>query len=176
MMMTQDDRATDTHLPHKIPFMRPGVILATWFGCGLLKPAPGSWGTLGALPFGIFILVCGGWPYLLIGIALITAIGLWAAKDYERRSGTHDSSSIVIDEVAGMWIALLPAALDPLSVFIAFILFRAFDILKPGPIGWVDKKLPGAPGVMADDILAGLCAAAVLFGIQYYAHHYAHIG
>jgi phosphatidylglycerophosphatase A len=151
-------------------FKHPAIILATWFGCGLMKPAPGTWGTIGALPFGIFMLVLGGWPILLAGAILISAIGYWAAAEYEKQSGTHDASSIVIDEVAGMWIALLPAALNPISAALAFILFRLFDILKPWPVGWADKKLPGALGVMADDILAGIIAAILLYGIRHYAH------
>ena len=158
-------------MPDTIPnFKNPAIILATWFGCGLMKPAPGTWGTLGALPFGVFMLVFGGWPALLAGVIIISAVGYWAAAKYEELSGTHDSSSIVIDEVAGMWIALLPAALNPISAALAFLLFRAFDILKPWPVGWADKKLPGALGVMADDILAGAIAAVLLYGIRHYAH------
>jgi phosphatidylglycerophosphatase A len=151
-------------------FKHPAIVLATWFGCGLMKPAPGTWGTVGALPFGIFMLALGGWPVLLAGAVIVSIAGYWAAGEYERQSGTHDSSSIVIDEAAGMWIALLTAALNPVSASLAFILFRAFDILKPWPVGWADKKLPGALGVMADDILAGVIAAILLYGIRRYAH------
>jgi phosphatidylglycerophosphatase A len=157
-------------MTNPVPFKTPAIILATWFGCGLMKPAPGTWGTLGALPFGVFMLVFGGWPVLLAGVVIISAIGYWAAGEYERLSGAHDSSSIVIDEVAGMWIALLPVALNPISAVLAFLLFRIFDILKPWPVGWADKKLPGALGVMADDILAGIIAAILLYGIRHYAH------
>ena len=78
----------------------------------------------------------------------------------------HDSKMIVIDEVAGQWIALLPAALNPALILIAFILFRFFDILKPWPISFIDKKVPGALGVMGDDIIAGLFAAICVFAVS----------
>ncbi len=153
--------------PPSAPFRYPAVWLATWFGCGLMRPAPGTWGTLGALPFGIIMMLFGGWPVLVVGIIAVSAAGYWAAERYEKLSGRHDASEIVIDEVAGVWIALLPAALNPLSVAFAFLLFRAFDILKPWPVGWADKKLPGALGVMADDLLAGVLSALCLIGIRY---------
>ncbi len=157
-------------LPPGLDFKSPPVLLATWFGCGLMKPAPGTWGTLGGLPFGIFMLALGGWPLLLAGVIAVSLAGYRAAAHYEKASGAHDSSEIVVDEVAGVWIALLPAALSPVSAGLAFILFRAFDILKPWPVGWADKKLPGALGVMMDDILAGLIAAVILYGVRRYAH------
>ena len=156
------------HKGEKLSFRHPSVILATWFGCGLLRPAPGTWGTLGALPFGVFITLYYG-PYNLAAAAVVVFImGLWAADRYEKLSGTHDSSSIVIDEVAGMWIAMIPAT----SLFmtaVAFALFRALDILKPWPVGWADKKLPGGFGVMADDVLAGGMAAVIVYGLRRYA-------
>ncbi len=132
-----------------------------------MRPGPGTWGTLGALPFGILMLVLGGWPVLLAASILISAAGYWAAGRYEELSGTHDASEIVIDEVAGMWIALLGAAVSGWTVALAFIVFRALDIFKPGPIGWADEKLPGAWGVMIDDILAGMATALIVWGIRY---------
>lgn len=145
----------------------PLILIALWFGCGLMKPGPGTWGTIGALPIGILLLVFGGWPVLLLAALAISVIGYFAAKRYEEQSGVHDASQVVVDEVAGMWIALIPAALTPISVITAFILFRFFDILKPWPVGWADKNLPGATGVMTDDILAGIIAALILVGLQY---------
>ncbi len=153
--------------PARVDFRNPAVWLATWFGCGLMRPGPGTWGTLGAMPFGVLMLMFGGWPVLLLGILIISAAGYWAAGKYEEMAGEHDASEIVVDEVAGVWIALLPAALAPLPVALAFILFRAFDILKPWPVGWADKKLPGALGVMVDDILAGIISAVCLLGLRY---------
>lgn len=151
-----------------IDFKDPSVWLATWFGCGLIRPAPGTWGTLGGMPFGIIILILGGWPVLFVASAIVFAIGLWAAKKFEEMTGEHDASAIVIDEVAGVWIALLPAAINMTHAGLAFLLFRFFDILKPWPVSWADKKLPGAMGVMLDDILAGVYAALILGGLRYY--------
>jgi phosphatidylglycerophosphatase A len=148
-------------------FKSPAIWLATWFGCGLMRPAPGTWGTLGALPFGILMLVFGGWPVLLAASVLISLIGYWAAGKYEAASGKHDASEIVIDEVAGMWIALMAVTTAAWTVGLAFLLFRALDIAKPWPVGWADKKLPGALGVMVDDILAGMIAALIVVGVRY---------
>ncbi len=154
-----------------IDFKKPYVWLATWFGCGLISRAPGTWGSLGALPPGIILLLWGGTPALLAGIILVTAIGFWAAKEFDAARGSHDSKMIVIDEVAGQWIALIPAlsagVLNPVLVVLAFILFRFFDILKPWPVSWFDKKLKGPAGVMGDDIVAGLYALICLWGILY---------
>ncbi|MFN3827457.1 MAG: phosphatidylglycerophosphatase A [Micavibrio sp.] len=151
----------------KINFKDPAIWLATWFGCGLMKPASGTWGTVGALPFGILIVAFGGfWP-LCAAIIAVCLVGHWAAGKFEEQSGEHDNGAIVIDEVAGMWIALLPAGLSIPHVLAAFVLFRFFDILKPWPISWADQKLPGALGVMVDDIIAGIFAALIITGAHF---------
>lgn len=148
-------------------FKQPYVWLATWFGCGLMKPAPGTWGTIGALPFGIIMLVLGGWQLLLAATIVIFMVGYWATDRYEKATGTHDAKEIVIDEVAGMWLTMTAAGTNPLYLLLAFLLFRCFDIVKRGPVGWCDKRLSGALGVMADDIVAGLLAALCLGGLHY---------
>lgn len=150
-----------------VNFKDPAIWLATWFGCGLMRPAPGTWGTLGGLPVGILIYAVGGWVALSAAIILISVAGYWAAGRFEAQTGEHDNGAIVIDEVAGVWIALIPAALNIPYVIAAFLLFRFFDILKPWPVSWADKKLPGALGVMADDIIAGIFAALVIVGARH---------
>lgn len=157
----------DFDLIKKIDFKDPAVWLASWFGCGFIRPAPGTWGTFGGLPFGIVILLFGGWPSLFIAMVLVTLIGWWAAERFEKMVGDHDNSTIVIDEVAGLWIALLPAGTSSFYIFLGFLLFRFFDILKPWPISWCDKKIPGGLGVMVDDLVAGLFAAIVIIGMRY---------
>ncbi len=147
-------------------FRNPWIVLATWFGCGLMKPAPGTWGTLGALPFGILILVLGGWPVLLLCAVAVTVVGVKAADVFMRESGAHDHPAIVVDEVAGMWVTLLAAVATPLSIVLAFGLFRFFDVLKPWPVGWLDRHIKGGRGVMADDIAAGIMAALTLGGLR----------
>lgn len=155
----------DPELLRTLDFKKPAVWVATWFGCGLLRPAPGTWGTLGALPAGLLILSCGGKAALLIAVLLAIPLGLWAAREFESMASAHDSPAIVIDEVAGMWITLLAATLTPLSIILAFALFRLFDILKPWPVSWLDKNIGGAWGVMLDDLAAGIAAALCLWGI-----------
>lgn len=151
----------------------PGVLLATWFGAGYLPKAPGTWGSLGALPFAWLILEHGG-PWVLLGaIVMVTAIGILAANDFMDRTGTEDPAAIVIDEVAGQWIVLLAAPPDLAAFALGFALFRFFDVLKPWPISWADRAIGGAFGVMLDDLLAGLfgliaMAFAIHFGGPYF--------
>ncbi len=135
--------------------------LATWFGSGLLKPAPGTWGTLAGLPVGIALL----WfdPAILsITTLLFIFIGWWATDTVQKKTKEHDSSYIVIDEVIGIWIALLACSFSWVHFLVAFALFRFFDILKPWPIGWLDQKIKGAWGVLCDDIVAGLFAGVTI--------------
>jgi phosphatidylglycerophosphatase A len=157
----------DPDLIAKLDFKNPATWVATWFGCGLMSPAPGTWGTLGGLPIGLIILALGGKAALVCAILFLIPIGFWAAKKFEEMTGVHDSSVIVIDEVVGIWITLLATTLAPLSIILAFALFRFFDILKPWPISWLDRNLKGPWGVMLDDIAAGKFAAFCLFGINY---------
>lgn len=149
-------------------FKTPAALIATWFGCGLMRPAPGTWGSLGALPFGIIFLVLGGPVVLALAAMVLYPIGLWATKEVIKGSGEdHDPQIVVVDEVVGMWIALIPAIISPLSVVLAFILFRGFDALKPWPVSYFDQKVPGAHGVMLDDVAAGIMAALCLVGLRY---------
>jgi phosphatidylglycerophosphatase A len=151
----------------KLNFKSPATWISTWFGCGLMRPAPGTWGSLGALPFGILFLVWGSPVILALSCIILFPIGIWATKEVLKGSGDDsDPQMVVVDEVIGQWIALIPAALNPVSVVLAFALFRAFDILKPGPVGYCDRKLPGAWGVMMDDVVAGLLAALCLYGLR----------
>lgn len=149
----------------------PYVWLATWFGFGLINPAPGTWGSLGALPFGLLLFKLTGLWGLVVGIIVVTLIGYWAADRFEKHTGIHDGKMVVIDEVAGQWIALLPGlyffGIDFLYVLLAFALFRLFDITKPWPASYFDRRVKNAIGVMGDDIIAGLYAALVIIGIIY---------
>ena len=141
----------------------PAALLATWFGAGLLPDAPGTWGSAAALPCGLLLWWLGGPPVLLAGAAIVTALGWWAAARYVRLTRTKDPGEIVIDEVAGQWLAMLPAAGDPTALLASFLLFRAFDIVKPFPANWCDRRVPGGLGVMLDDLVAGAYAALALW-------------
>lgn len=139
---------------------------------GLAPKAPGTVGTLVALPFGVAILMFFGSQTLFILSILITLIAIKSIDKYEARTVTHDSSNIVIDELVGMWIAL---AIAPgiafglndlgdwkngifLQIALSFIFFRLYDIKKPSLIGRIDREAKGGWGVMGDDILAGFAA------------------
>lgn len=139
-------------------------LIGTFFGAGLIRPGPGTWGSLAALPVSWFILDIYGRPGLLLATLLFTIVGWIATHAYMRdMDAKADPQEIVIDEVAGQMLTLCILASTSIVAFaIGFLLFRLFDITKPGPIGWADRKLPGAAGVMMDDLLAGMAAAALL--------------
>ncbi|MCB1592556.1 MAG: phosphatidylglycerophosphatase A [Alphaproteobacteria bacterium] len=155
-------------IPKKIDPRAYHVQLASWFGCGFLSPAPGTWGSLGGLVCGLLLVgVLGHWA-LFFGVFAVSFIGLWAAEKFDNDLGTHDSKMIVIDEVAGQWIAMIPAFGSPILYALCFVLFRAFDIIKPWPVSYFDKRVEGAAGVMGDDIVAGIMAAACILGLDLY--------
>lgn len=155
----------------KFDLKKPHNLLATWFGSGLINPAPGTWGSLAALPFGVALFHFCGLAGLAIGIIAVTLIGYWAADQFEKETGIHDGKMVVIDEVAGQWIALLPAFyfFGPSLIMIAlsFAFFRFFDILKPWPVSYFDQKIENAIGVMGDDVVAGIYAALCITGLFY---------
>ena len=138
--------------------MKLPLLIATMGGVGRLKPAPGTWGSLVVLPAVLF----GPLSALLLAL-LITIIGFYAVREVLRDTPNQDPGWIVVDEAAGMLIALAGLSLDASiwGVLIAFGLFRVFDILKPWPISWADQQ-KGAFGVMLDDIVAGALVAAAL--------------
>ncbi|MEM1020333.1 MAG: phosphatidylglycerophosphatase A [Pseudomonadota bacterium] len=150
------------------------LTLATGFGSGCLKPAPGTWGSLAAIIAAYGVSAFLGPLAVILGIGFFTLAGVWSANAHEDLTGKKDAGEVVIDEWAGQWLAALPVALiSPNTVWpwaAAFAFFRGFDILKPGPIGWLDRSLKGGVGVMADDLLAGIAAAACLYGALYAIH------
>ena len=156
--------------PEVFAASRVTTLVATWFGAGLLPKAPGTWGSLAAIPFAHLVgTIWGGSG--LAGFALaVTLIGVHAAGETARLRGIGDPPEVVVDEVAGQSIALLPvyALLPPEATLVrvgavlgAFALFRILDVWKPGPIGALER-LPGGWGVMMDDVLAGAVAGALV--------------
>lgn len=141
-----------------LPFWHPATLVATWFGAGLLPAAPGSWGSLAALPVAWLILAFGSPRLLLLAALLALLSGWWAVAHYKRFSAVKDPKEVVIDEVSGQWLTLLFA--EP-SVWwhwpLGFLLFRLFDIAKPWPANLIDRRNT-ALAVMADDTVAGLYA------------------
>ena len=151
----------------------PAHFIAMGFGSGLPAKAPGTFGTLAALPLYALMLWLGCSPVVIGVICAVTfVIGWWAAHITGHNLGVHDHGGIVIDEIVAMWLVLLcvPAGLTLCVAALwwaaAFGLFRLFDIWKPWPIRIFDARVPGGFGVMLDDILAAIYAAALLWAAR----------
>jgi len=153
--------------PPKSSLLRPPILLATWFGAGLLPKAPGTWGSLAALPFAWLIFDLGGVVGLAVATIIVFGLGCWAADAYVRELGGDDPGPVVIDEVAGQWLTLLVVPPDLVLYALGFVFFRITDIFKPWPANWADRQIKGGLGIMLDDIFAALYAAAALYGVQY---------
>lgn len=160
--------------------MNIASLIGTFFGTGHLRPAPGTWGSLAALPAAYLLHQLGGFPLLALATLAVCALGYWATAEMTRGKDNHDPSEIVIDEVAGQWLAIwaisYPAWSHDISItalwpgwVTAFVLFRLFDIWKPGPVGWADRK-HGPMGVMLDDIIAGIMAAIGVAALAGFSH------
>ncbi len=129
-----------------------------------MPKAPGTFGTLSAIPLYFLMNDLSLWWYVLITI-LITLIGIYLCAYTSKALGVHDHGGIVIDEIAGYLITMIAVPLDWLWVITGFVLFRLFDIFKPWPISWIDKNIQGGFGIMLDDVLAGLFSLFILQGI-----------
>ena len=155
--------------------------MATVGGIGLIRPAPGTWGSAAAIPAAWVLHGVGGFPMLLAATLGVIALGLWAVGAMTRGAADHDPSEAVIDEVAGMWIALMPLSaglwhagaepwLFPWPGWVGgFVMFRLFDVWKPGPVGWADG-MNTALGTMLDDVIAGALAALCVAAAAAVAH------
>jgi len=149
--------------------------LATFFGAGLGKPGPGTWGSVAAFLLWSLAAIALHLPaqtvliLLFAGILLSVAFGIPAATIAARESGRHDPSFVVIDEVAGQWIALLWSPADWGHGLIALILFRLFDITKPFPVRRLER-LPEGWGIVLDDLGAGLYALGVASLLRFWIH------
>jgi phosphatidylglycerophosphatase A len=139
----------------------PAILVATWFGCGLAPVAPGTAGSLAAVVIA-YVLPWRPMYFTALAIAL-TPIAIWAAGVTARETNSKDPQIVVVDEVLGQWITLGGASvLNWKSSLAAFVLFRLFDIWKPPPVRRLEA-LPGGTGIVADDLMAGLYGALVLF-------------
>ena len=141
-------------------------MLITWFGSGYIKPASGTWGSLAALPLGIFLHWLLG-PISLGVIALLLYVaGVVLGGLYLLTAEHPDPDDFVLDEVVGQWLALAAAPLTATGVLLSFALFRLFDIVKPWPASWIDRRVHGALGVMTDDVVAGTYAACLMLAVR----------
>ena len=154
-------------------------LFLTFFGAGLAPKAPGTVGSLAALPVGAALIYYLGVETLFMLTIAVTIIGIFEVNKYEQSTGEHDQQHIVIDEAVGMWLSMMitystvitldyPYVIE-LGLLFSFAAFRLFDIWKPSTIGWIDREWKAGYGVMMDDVLAGiaggLLSAVILLGI-----------
>ena len=137
------------------------LLLATWFGTGFLPFVPGTWGSLAALPFaaGAYSL---GDIFSCLSLLIIFFLSIPVSGRASKIMKREDPSHVVIDEVAGIFATLFLVPVSWTSIAAGFILFRIFDILKPYPVGMIDKRIKGGAGIVLDDIMAGIYANVVL--------------
>jgi phosphatidylglycerophosphatase A len=148
------------------PLPRPDIkhpvhFLAFGFGSGLSPKAPGTAGTLAAIPFLYLMSFLTNIQYLIV-LFLIIAFGIWLCGQSSKMLDVHDHPGIVWDEFAGLFVTMIAVPVSWGTIVAGFILFRLFDILKPWPISWLDKKISGGLGIMLDDLVAGAFALAIL--------------
>ncbi|MDI9246763.1 phosphatidylglycerophosphatase A [Marinobacter sp. CHS3-4] len=147
-------------------FLKDPVHLAAFgLGSGAAARAPGTWGSLAAIPIWLTFVWLPPTAYWLVVVSAFL-VGIWLCGKTAEDLKVHDHGGIVWDEFVGMWIALGLFPDSVYGVFMAFALFRLFDIVKPWPISWFDRHLPGGLGIMFDDVLAGFMALASLFAID----------
>ncbi|MCF8482712.1 MAG: phosphatidylglycerophosphatase A [Rhodospirillum sp.] len=155
------------HPPHKrVPLSI--LAITTWFGAGHFPIAPGTVGSIAALPFAWALTWTFGPIGLATGAALAFLIGTMASSAHVRRSGESDPRRIVIDEVAGQWLTLVPAPLDPMAYLVGLACFRLCDITKPWPACLADRRVHGGVGIMLDDGIAAVYSTAMMAAYVYF--------
>lgn len=154
----------DKQLRQRVSLKNPVHFLALGFGSGLIPLMPGTFGSLAAMPLLIPFLFMPGYA-LMIAALLASVVGIYLCGKTADDMQVHDHGSIVWDEVAGILLTFMWVPLSVTTLLVGFVLFRVFDILKPWPIGPIDKHLSGGLGIMLDDIIAGLMACACLHGL-----------
>ncbi|MDO6486739.1 phosphatidylglycerophosphatase A [Colwellia sp. 6_MG-2023] len=140
---------------------QPVQFLALGFGSGLAPKAPGTFGTLAAVP--LFLLLALLTPtYYLAAVIVMSVAGIYICGKAANDVGVHDHPAIVWDEFVGYFITMFMVPVSWQTVLVGFLLFRVFDILKPWPISFIDKKMSGGAGIMFDDILAGIFSLIIM--------------
>lgn len=143
-------------------------LIATAFGAGYSPIAPGTCGTAVAVPLAWALASWGVWQFALAAV-LVTVVGVYCAQRADRAWGSHDDQRIVIDEVAGYLVTVLPVDRhSAAALVVGFVVFRALDIIKPPPVRWLDEHLPGGWGVVLDDVAAGVLGAAVMLALAHF--------
>ena len=137
------------------------LFLAFGFGSGLAKKAPGTFGTVAGIPVYLLMAQTDLLAYSVLTL-LALLVGVWICDNAAKKLGEHDFGGIVWDEIVGLFITLWAVPVTWQNIGLGFVLFRFFDIVKPWPIKWVDRKVQGGLGIMLDDVLAGIFAALLL--------------
>ncbi len=137
-------------------------VLSVWFGFGLVPRAPGTAGTLGALPLYWLLVRSAGTAGVLCGATIVTAVGIWSSHRTAKLLGQKDPQIVCIDEVAGVLFTLAAAPVSVAGTIAGFVLFRIFDQLKPWPARFAERNLPGGWGIVLDDVFAAAWAAGAL--------------
>jgi len=140
--------------------------LALGFGSGLAPKAPGTFGTLVALPL-VWLLSLAGTGWFVAFLVAGTLLGIYVCGKAAADVGEHDHGAIVWDEIIGFTLTMLLVPISLTSLLLGFALFRFFDIVKPWPIRWFDQRVHGGFGIMLDDLLAALPALAILHSLVY---------
>jgi phosphatidylglycerophosphatase A len=144
----------------------PVVLVAVGFGSGLAPRAPGTAGTVAAIPLFLLMQSLPLVTYLLVTTCLFIA-GIWICTYTAEKLGVHDHPSIVFDEIVGYLITMIAAPEGWLPVVVGFVLFRLLDAVKPWPISWFDRNINGGLGIMIDDVVAGAISMAIIHGLVY---------
>ncbi|WP_169764724.1 phosphatidylglycerophosphatase A family protein [Campylobacter mucosalis] len=143
-------------------------VFLTFFGAGLSPKAPGTAGSIAAAIVAFFVLKFFSATTLFLATILISLVAINVINEYEKQTGEHDHQSIVIDEVAGVWLAFVISGTTITQMILSLIFFRIFDITKPSIIGRIDRNVKGGLGVMGDDLVAGFVAgiaSAMAYGV-----------
>jgi len=154
-------------VPAKLIFTNPINFLAFGFGSGLAPKAPGTFGTLACIPL-YWLLSDLNLSYYLLVCVFVSIVGIYICGYSAKALKIHDHPGIVWDEFTGFLITMIGVSFSWVNVLIGFILFRIFDILKPWPISWLDRKVSGGLGIMIDDIVAGVFSLLILHSILYF--------
>ncbi|PKM37688.1 MAG: phosphatidylglycerophosphatase A [Gammaproteobacteria bacterium HGW-Gammaproteobacteria-10] len=155
------DKIGKNELTAKTILTDPVLFLAFGFGSGLFKKAPGTMGTVAAIPVCWLFALAGNYFYYALTLAAVVA-GIGICGMAAKKLGEHDFGGIVWDEVAGLLVTMCWVPFSWSALLVGFVLFRLFDIVKPWPIIWVDRKVSGGFGIMLDDILAGILSGVIL--------------
>ena len=154
---------------NKPDLSNPWHFLAFGLGSGLAPKAPGTFGTLAAIPFYLLLQHLSLPLYLLI-VVVASVVGIAICGRTSKDMGVHDHGGIVWDEFCGFWVTMIAAPAGWLWITIGFVLFRIFDIWKPWPVNLADKKVDGGLGIMVDDLIAGVYAFFCLQLLAYFLH------